>query len=131
MIIVHVDDRTSQDGLPCPVSWLVAPSPRRSEMIIIACPASSHVLVSRRPVVPPPRRPMLTLRPSLTSPLQLPEARRELWKWRPGRGDPEHTGRGGPPPKDIADLPGWRHDDEEPSSTETEVVSGVGPTETA
>jgi hypothetical protein len=89
-----------------------------------------HMFSSR--VLTSTRRPVLTLRAPLTSlPPQLPEARRELWKWRPGRGDPEHTGRGGPPPKDIADLPGWRHDDEEPSSKETETVSGVVSTEAA
>lgn len=33
--------------------------------------------------------------------------------WRPGRGDPEHTGRGGPDPLDLGKLPGWAHGDDE------------------
>ncbi|KAH8089005.1 FAD dependent oxidoreductase [Filobasidium floriforme] len=38
--------------------------------------------------------------------------RMERLGWRPGRGDPDHTGRGGPPAKDLGDLPGWAHGDD-------------------
>ncbi|ORY26976.1 putative peroxisomal sarcosine oxidase [Naematelia encephala] len=41
---------------------------------------------------------------------KLSEERRQLWRWRPGVGDPLGTGRGGPPPKDLSQVPGWRHD---------------------
>jgi sarcosine oxidase/L-pipecolate oxidase len=33
--------------------------------------------------------------------------------WRPGQGDPAHTGRGGPEPLDLGKLPGWAHGDDE------------------
>ncbi|KAI5450195.1 hypothetical protein NCC49_003344 [Naganishia albida] len=33
--------------------------------------------------------------------------------WRPGQGDPGHTGRGGPEPLDLGRLPGWAHGDDE------------------
>ncbi|KAL7420417.1 hypothetical protein Q5752_005388 [Cryptotrichosporon argae] len=36
--------------------------------------------------------------------------KRNAWRWRPGHGDPEGTGRGGPRPKDLSQLDGWRHD---------------------
>lgn len=36
--------------------------------------------------------------------------RKHAWRWRPGHGDPNGTGRGGPRPKDLADVPGWKHD---------------------
>ncbi|ODN80322.1 hypothetical protein L198_07822 [Cryptococcus wingfieldii CBS 7118] len=42
----------------------------------------------------------------------LSEEKRSAWKWRPGRGDPDGTGRAGGPPKDLNDLPGWKHGDE-------------------
>ncbi|TYJ56174.1 hypothetical protein B9479_003160 [Cryptococcus floricola] len=42
----------------------------------------------------------------------LSEEKRNAWKWRPGRGDPDGTGRAGGPPKDLNDLPGWKHGEE-------------------
>jgi sarcosine oxidase/L-pipecolate oxidase len=39
--------------------------------------------------------------------------RMRRWGWRPGRGDPEGTGRGGVAPKDLSDLDGWAHGDDE------------------
>ncbi|KAK8869469.1 hypothetical protein IAR55_000033 [Kwoniella newhampshirensis] len=41
---------------------------------------------------------------------KMPEKKRQLWRYRPGAGDPNGTGRGGPEPKDLADVDGWRHD---------------------
>ncbi|ODO11460.1 hypothetical protein I350_00240 [Cryptococcus amylolentus CBS 6273] len=41
---------------------------------------------------------------------KLSDEKRHLWRWRPNAGDPNGTGRGGPSPKDLADLDGWRHD---------------------
>ncbi|ORY23686.1 peroxisomal sarcosine oxidase [Naematelia encephala] len=41
---------------------------------------------------------------------KLSEERRQLWRWRPGYGDPKGTGRPGPAPKDLAHVLGWNHD---------------------
>ncbi|KAJ9112681.1 hypothetical protein QFC22_006183 [Naganishia vaughanmartiniae] len=39
--------------------------------------------------------------------------RMRRWAWRPGQGDPEGTGRGGVAPKDLSELDGWAHGDDE------------------
>ncbi|KAM3068238.1 hypothetical protein ACMFMG_011283 [Clarireedia jacksonii] len=39
---------------------------------------------------------------------RLPEHLENAWRWRPG-GDALRSRRGAPP-KDLADLPGWKHD---------------------
>ncbi|KAF9073737.1 FAD dependent oxidoreductase [Rhodocollybia butyracea] len=39
----------------------------------------------------------------------LQEDMREAWRWRPGSGDARKSRRAAPA-KDLADLPGWRHD---------------------
>jgi sarcosine oxidase/L-pipecolate oxidase len=39
--------------------------------------------------------------------------RMRKWAWRPGQGDPGRTGRGGPDPLDLSDLPGWTHGDDD------------------
>jgi sarcosine oxidase/L-pipecolate oxidase len=39
--------------------------------------------------------------------------RMRKWAWRPGQGDPQHTGRGGPDPLDLGDLEGWANGDDE------------------
>lgn len=44
--------------------------------------------------------------------LQLSKEKRKAWGWRPGHGDPDGTGREGPPPKDLDEVPGWNHGDE-------------------
>jgi sarcosine oxidase/L-pipecolate oxidase len=41
----------------------------------------------------------------------LSEEKMKTWGWRPGHGDPEGSGRKGPPPKDLKDVPGWAHGD--------------------
>ncbi|WVQ85370.1 hypothetical protein IAT38_007535 [Cryptococcus sp. DSM 104549] len=41
---------------------------------------------------------------------KLSEEKKNLWRWRPGAGDPKGTGRGGPSPKDLSELDGWKHD---------------------
>ncbi|KAF2706321.1 fructosyl amino acid oxidase [Pleomassaria siparia CBS 279.74] len=35
---------------------------------------------------------------------------KEAWKWRPGQGDPLKSRRAAPA-KDLADMPGWKHDE--------------------
>lgn len=40
----------------------------------------------------------------------LPQDLAHAWRWRPGaEGDPLRSGRASPP-KDLADMPGWKHD---------------------
>ncbi|ORX35174.1 putative peroxisomal sarcosine oxidase [Kockovaella imperatae] len=39
---------------------------------------------------------------------KLSDTKRHLWRWRPGAGDPNGTGEGGPRPKDLSDVEGWR-----------------------
>lgn len=41
----------------------------------------------------------------------LSETLRYAWRWRPGEGDALRSRRGAPA-KDLADMPGWRHDGE-------------------
>ncbi|KIR43257.1 sarcosine oxidase [Cryptococcus deuterogattii 99/473] len=41
---------------------------------------------------------------------KMSEQRKFAWRWRPGVGDPNGTGRPGPPPKDLSEVDGWRHD---------------------
>jgi sarcosine oxidase/sarcosine oxidase/L-pipecolate oxidase len=41
---------------------------------------------------------------------QLSHDLKHLWRWRPGAGDPNGTGRGGLRPKDLSEVTGWRHD---------------------
>ncbi|WVR09687.1 hypothetical protein IAU60_006762 [Kwoniella sp. DSM 27419] len=48
---------------------------------------------------------------------KLSDEKRHLWRWRPGAGDPDGTGRGGPEPKDLADLDGWKNDRENDKNT--------------
>lgn len=49
---------------------------------------------------------------TLTALTQLSKEKAAAWCWRPGRGDPSGIGRGGPPPKDLGQLPGWAKDDD-------------------
>lgn len=42
----------------------------------------------------------------------------ESWRWRPGSGDPLISRRAAPA-RDLADLPGWNHD--EPSDDDMDV----------
>ncbi|OCF38305.1 sarcosine oxidase [Kwoniella heveanensis CBS 569] len=41
---------------------------------------------------------------------KLSDEKKHLWRWRPGAGDPHGTGRGGPAPKDLSEVDGWKHD---------------------
>jgi sarcosine oxidase/sarcosine oxidase/L-pipecolate oxidase len=51
---------------------------------------------------------LLSLDDPLT--LQLSDADRELWKWRPQARQAGDTGREGPQCRDLNELSGWRHD---------------------
>ncbi|KII88422.1 hypothetical protein PLICRDRAFT_110680 [Plicaturopsis crispa FD-325 SS-3] len=44
---------------------------------------------------------------------KLSSEKMKAWAWRPGAGDPNGTGREGPPPKDLSEVLGWRHEEEE------------------
>ena len=44
--------------------------------------------------------------------LQMSPERMRRLGWRPGYGDPEQTGRGGPLAKDLGQLTGWAHGDD-------------------
>lgn len=45
----------------------------------------------------------------------LSEELTKAWRWRPGIGDPLTSTRGAPA-KDLEDMPGWKHDEEENAS---------------
>lgn len=42
----------------------------------------------------------------------LAEELAHAWRWRPGTGD-ALTSRRGAPAKDLADMPGWQHDEDD------------------
>ena len=53
---------------------------------------------------------LLTLHPLRP---QLSPEKQKAWGWRPNAGDPNHTGRGGPPPTDLSEVDGWVGEDPE------------------